>query len=75
MAFLDRVVAWLNATAGVQFSGHGWIAAGLAVVGVLGIYIGLLYLMRLSHRTGHDDEVAPLRDTSPDSQTDGDKRD
>ena len=39
----------------------GYISIFLALVGVFGLYIGLLYLIRLSHSSGVDDAVRDYR--------------
>jgi hypothetical protein len=63
---MDEIFApltdWLNGITGLGVSIHGYIAILLTLVGVLGLYVGLLYLMRLSHRTGRDDAVRDYRD-------------
>ncbi len=58
----SALVAWLNGLTGYSFSGHGWIAAGLTLVGVAAVYLALLKLMRLSSRGGHDEAVDAYRD-------------
>lgn len=62
MAALDAFADWLNGLTGFSFSIHGWASVALALVGVFGLYIGLLALMRRSHRSGADDAVRDYRD-------------
>ncbi len=60
--FFAPVTDWLNALFGYQLSIHGYISILLAMIGVFGLYAGLLYLVRLSHRSGHDASVQDYRD-------------
>ncbi|MDX2104013.1 MAG: hypothetical protein EAZ99_16130 [Alphaproteobacteria bacterium] len=39
------------------FSLHGWIAIALGIVGTAVVGIGLMALVFLSHRNGHDERV------------------
>lgn len=60
--FFAPVSDWLNGLTGLGMTIHGYIAIVLTLIGVFGLYIGLLYVMRLSHRSGHDAEVRDYRD-------------
>lgn len=62
MTFLDDIAAALNGLTGFQFSIHGWFAALLALIGVFALYIALLWLVRKSHSSGHDQAVGDYRD-------------
>lgn len=70
--FFASIAGHLNELTGLQFSIHGYISILLTLVGVVGLYIGLLYLLRLSHRTGHDDAVQDYRDPRYHDPDDGD---
>ena len=60
--FFATVSGWLNDLFGYNLSIHGYIAIVLALVGVFGLYIGLMILIRKSHTSGHDDAVQDYRD-------------
>ena len=59
--FFAPFTAWLNDLTGLGISIHGYISIFLALIGVFGLYIGLLYLIRLSHSSGRDDAVYDYR--------------
>lgn len=61
-AFFAPLTDWLNGITGLDISIHGYIAIVLTLIGVLAMYVGLLYLLRLSHRNGHDDAAHDIRD-------------
>ena len=67
--FFAPLTDWLNGMTGLGVSIHGYIAILLTLIGVFGLYGGLFYLIRLSHRSGHDDAVRDYRD--PRADTDG----
>jgi hypothetical protein len=69
----DPFVAWLNGLSGLNFSIHGWLSVLIALIGVFGLYIGLLWLMRRSHKSGHDQMVDDYRD--PRRKNNADTRD
>lgn len=62
MELLNAFADWLNGLTGFNFSIHGWISVLLILLGVFGLYIGLLMLVRRSHRSGHDQAVDDYRD-------------
>lgn len=59
---VESLTAWLNGLTGLNFSIHGWVSVALALIGVFALYIGLLWLMRRSHESGHDQAVEDYRD-------------
>lgn len=61
-SFFAPVTHWLNDVTGFSFSIHGYISLTLAMFGVGILYVGLLYLMRLSHRSGADEDAYEYRD-------------
>ncbi|MEQ8602482.1 MAG: hypothetical protein RIB45_04120 [Marivibrio sp.] len=62
MDIFNAFADWLNALTGFNFSIHGWISVLLILLGVFGLYLGLLALIRRSHRSGHDQAVDDYRD-------------
>lgn len=44
---------------GVEMSIHGWIALGIAVVGIIALNLGLMYLARKKHDSHYDPDDAP----------------
>lgn len=60
--FFAPLTDWLNGMTGIGISIHGYISILLILFGVFGLSIGLFYLLRLSHRSGHDDVVWDYRD-------------
>ena len=61
--FFDDAVFWLNDLTGAGFSLHGWIAFILGTAGVVGLNVGLMWLVVRSNRGGHDvaaDDVAHM---------------
>ena len=60
--FFAPVSGWLNDLLGYNLSIHGYIAIVLALIGVFGLYIGLMILISKSHTSGHDDAVQDYRD-------------
>ena len=62
MDFLDNFAAWLNGLSGFNFSIHGWASVLLILLGVLGLYLALMILVRRSHKSGHDKAVDDYRD-------------
>ena len=61
---------WLNGITGLGFTMHGYIALVLGVIGVTALYAVLLYLMRLSHQSGVDDDAYEYRDPRFDKSDD-----
>ena len=68
--FFTSIAESLNGLTGLQMSIHGYVALLLTLIGVMGLCIGYIYLLRLSHSSGHDDAVHEYRD--PRSQNDDD---
>lgn len=66
--FFAPLTNWLNELTGYDVSIHGYISILLTLIGVFGLYVGLLYLLRLSHRSGHDESVHEYRDPRRDPQ-------
>jgi hypothetical protein len=64
--FFSPVSDWLNGLTGLGMTIHGYIAILLTLLGVFGLYVALLYVMRLSHRSGHDAAVRDYRDPRQD---------
>ncbi|WP_421881991.1 hypothetical protein [Pacificispira sp.] len=64
--FFAPLTNWLNGITGLDISIHGYIAILLTLIGVFALYLGLLYLLRLSHRSGHDEIVYDYRDPRQD---------
>ncbi|MEC9266859.1 MAG: hypothetical protein VX464_12435 [Pseudomonadota bacterium] len=64
--FFAPLTSWLNGFTGLDISIHGYIAILLTLIGVFALYLGLLYLLRLSHRSGHDEIVYDYRDPRQD---------
>ncbi|MBO6835345.1 MAG: hypothetical protein RLW87_15945 [Alphaproteobacteria bacterium] len=64
--FFAPLTSWLNGITGLDISIHGYIAILLTLIGVFALYLGLLYLLRLSHRSGHDEIVYDYRDPRQD---------
>lgn len=70
--FFAPLTEWLNGMTGFSFSIHGYIAMLLTLIGVTALYGVLLYLMRLSHTSGADDDVYEYRDPRNQSSDDDD---
>lgn len=72
--FFAPLSDWLNALTGFNFSIHGYVSIFLALIGVLTLYGGLLYLMRLSHKSGADEDVHAYRDPRSASSVDAEEK-
>lgn len=57
------LIAWGAAT-GVEMGKHGWTALGFGTFFSLLVGCGLMALMFLRSRSGHDDMAAPFRRTA-----------
>jgi hypothetical protein len=55
----------LNQTSGVAIGTHGWIALGLGTFFSIVIGCGLMALMFISSRHGHDEAADPFRKRPP----------
>lgn len=51
------MVDWLNTLSGFDMSIHGWIALALGSVAVAAFNGGLMWLVIISNRRGHDSAV------------------
>ena len=55
----------LNQTSDVEIGKHGWIALGLGTFFSIVIGCGLMALMFISSRSGHDEAADPFRKRPP----------
>lgn len=55
----------LNQTSDVEIGKHGWIALGLGTFFSIVIGCGLMALMFISSRNGHDEAADPFRKRPP----------
>lgn len=64
--FVAAAEAWLNGITGYDMSIHGYLAILATLIGVFGLYIALLLLVRKSRQSGHDEAVYSYRDPRQD---------